>query len=67
MWLRSWVYRAVAVWLVFLSVTIVWSEVTFSIDPPNHDIHLSFFAFLVYAGHKFQNYITVEVNKRRLE
>ena len=53
--------------LVFLSVTIVWSEVTFSIDPPNHDIHLSFFAFLVYAGHKFQNYITVEVNKRRLE
>ncbi|CAI8045620.1 G-protein coupled receptor-associated protein LMBRD2 [Geodia barretti] len=60
-WLRSWVYRAVAVCLVFLSVTIVWSEVTFSIDPPNHDIHLSFFAFLVYAGHKFQNYITVEI------
>jgi hypothetical protein len=63
-WLRSWVYRVVAVCLAFLSVTIVWSEVTFSIDPPNHDIHLSFFAFLVYAGHKFQNYITVEVSKR---
>ena len=50
--------------LGFLSITIVWSEVTFSIDPPNHDIHLSFFAFLVYAGHKFQNYITVEVRER---
>ena len=50
-----------AVCLGLLSLTIVWSEVTFSVAPHNQEFHLSFFAFLVYAGHKFQNYITVEV------
>lgn len=54
-----WVYRVGAVCLGLLSVTIVWSEVTFSVH--TKDIRLSFFAFLVYEGHKFGNYIAVEV------
>jgi hypothetical protein len=59
-WLRTWVYRVVAVCLAFVSIAIVWSEVTFSVAPHNQELHLSFFAFLVYTGHEFQNYITVE-------
>ena len=62
-WLQPWVYRVLAICLAFLSLTIVWSEVTFSVAPHNQELHISFFAFLVYAGHKFQNYITVEVRR----
>ena len=49
----------VAVLLFLFSVTIVWSEATFSIHINN--IRLSIFAQLVYLGHQLGNYIAVEV------
>lgn len=56
LWFRPWVYFVLAILLAFLSLSIVWSEATFSIQQQN----LSVFARLVYASHKFGNYISVE-------
>ena len=57
LWMRPWAYRIGSVLLGFLSVVIVWCEVTFGI--PRY--RLSVFAALIYELHSYGNYIAVEV------
>ena len=65
-WMRAWVYRVSAVVLIVLSVAIIWSEVTFSIQPEDslgNTIHLPIFAALIYVSHSLGSYFSIEVTR----
>ena len=62
-WMRAWVYRVLALVLIALTVAIIWSEVTFSIqlDSSGNTIHLPIFAALIYVSHSLGSYFSIEV------
>ena len=62
LWVLPWAYRVGAVSLAFLSVVIVWCEVTFGIYISD-TVRLSVLGAIVHVLHDYGNYIAVEVRK----